>query len=355
MNFEKIDIFDTNGQPVIVAGPCSAESEEQLMQVATELAKRGVNIFRAGIWKPRTRPGCFEGVGKVGLSWLARVKQELGLCVTTEVATAEHVEQALEAGIDVLWVGARTTTNPFAVQEVADALRGCNVPVLVKNPVNPDIELWVGAMERLYNAGITRLGAIHRGFSSYGEKCFRNAPQWQLPIELRRRFPGLPLLCDPSHIAGKRELILSLSQQAMDLNFDGLMIETHCNPYCALSDARQQVTPDELMAILGKLVHRAAIADSADFQTYREQLDEIDCELMRLLTKRMEIAREIGELKREKGMAVYQPLRYNEIMERYVKFCSDGKLERDAVREIFELIHSESIRQQLTIMNNDEA
>ena len=354
MKFDTIDIFNTCGQPVIVAGPCSAESEEQVMQVATELHERGVKIFRTGIWKPRTRPGCFEGVGKEGLPWLARVKRELGMCITTEVATADHVEQALGAGVDILWVGARTTANPFAVQEIADALRGCDVPVLVKNPVNPDIELWIGAMERLNNAGITRLGAIHRGFSSYGEKCFRNAPQWQLPIELRRRFPQLPLLCDPSHIAGKRELILSLSQQAMDLNFDGLMVETHCNPYCALSDARQQVTPDELMVILGKLVHRVAVADSADFQSYREHIDEIDRELMRLLSKRMEIAREIGELKREKGMMVFQPLRYNEIMERYVKFCADGKLEVDALREIFEVIHSESIRQQLSVMNSNE-
>ena len=355
MKFDSIDILETAAKPVVIAGPCSAESEEQVMQVATELHERGVKIFRAGIWKPRTRPGCFEGMGKEGLPWLARVKRELGMCITTEVATAEHVEQALGAGVDILWVGARTTANPFAVQEIADALRGCDVPVLVKNPVNPDIELWIGAMERLNNAGVTRLGAIHRGFSSYGEKCFRNAPQWQLPIELRRRFPDLPLLCDPSHIAGKRELILSLSQQAMDLNFNGLMVETHSNPCCALSDARQQVTPDELMVILGKLVHRVAVADNACFQTYREHIDEIDRELMRLLSKRMEIAREIGELKREKGMMVFQPLRYNEIMERYVKFCADGKLEVDALREIFEIIHSESIRQQLSVINGNEA
>ncbi|MBQ5644633.1 MAG: bifunctional 3-deoxy-7-phosphoheptulonate synthase/chorismate mutase type II [Bacteroidaceae bacterium] len=355
MKFDKIDIFNTKEQPVIIAGPCSAESEEQVMQVATELKQHGVNIFRAGIWKPRTRPGCFEGVGKTGLPWLARVKNELGMHVATEVATADHVELALNANVDILWVGARTTANPFAVQEIADSLRGCDVPVLVKNPVNPDIELWIGAMERLVNAGVTRVGAIHRGFSSYGEKCFRNAPQWQLPIELRRRFPGLPLLCDPSHIAGKRELILSLSQQAMDLDFDGLMIETHCNPLCALSDARQQVTPEELMEILNKLVHRTTVADNSDFRAYREQIDEIDRELMTLLSKRMEIARGIGELKRKMGMVAFQPYRYNEIMERYIKFCADGKLEVDAVREIFELIHSESIRQQLTVMNNNDA
>ena len=354
MKLGKIEIFDEVERPVVIAGPCSAESEEQVMQVASELAKRGVRFFRAGIWKPRTRPGCFEGVGKVGLPWITRVKRELGLCVMTEVATAEHVELALEADIDILWVGARTTANPFAVQDIADSLRGCDRPLLVKNPVNPDIELWVGAFERFANAGITRLGAIHRGFSSYGEKCFRNAPQWQLPIELRRRFPSLPLLCDPSHIAGKRELIMSLSQQAMDLNFDGLMIETHCTPNCALSDASQQITPDELSIILSKLVHRMAAANSDDFQNYREQMDEIDVELLRLLSKRMEIARGIGELKREKGLMAFQPYRYNEIMERYVKFCEKGRLETDVIREIFELIHSESIRQQLCVMNNDE-
>jgi chorismate mutase len=352
MKLDNIDIFSRGGQPVIVAGPCSAESEEQVMQVATQLSKRGVNIFRAGIWKPRTRPGCFEGVGKMGLSWLSKVKSELGMCVTTEVATAEHVELALAAGIDILWVGARTTANPFAVQEIADALRGCDLPVLVKNPVNPDIELWIGAMERLNNAGITRLGAIHRGFSSYGEKCFRNAPQWQLPIELRRRFPGLPLLCDPSHIAGKRELILSLSQQAMDLNFVGLMVETHCNPVCAWSDSRQQVTPDELSIIMGRLVHRSAEASESDFAAYRKRIDEIDESIMELLVKRMQVSREIAEIKREKGLAVFQPYRYSGTMQRYAEFCEKGRLDADSIKGIFEAIHSESIRQQLLIVND---
>ena len=323
------------------------------MAVASALVGKA-DYFRAGLWKPRTRPGCFEGVGKEGLLWMRRVRNELSLPVATEVATAEHVELALSAGIDLLWVGARTTANPFAVQEIADALRGCDVPVLVKNPVNPDLELWIGALERLNNAGITRLGAIHRGFSSYGEKYFRNAPQWQLPLELHRRLPQLPLICDPSHISGKRELVMSLSQQAMDLNFDGLMIETHCNPVCALSDSRQQVTPDELGVILDRIVHRSVSVDSSEFQAYRKQMDEIDEAIMGLMAKRMELSREIGELKREKGMMVFQPLRYNEIMERYVKFCADGKLEVDALREIFEIIHSESIRQQLSVMNNND-
>lgn len=354
MDFDTIEIFKDKSSPLLVAGPCSAESEEQVMRVASLLAGSGVSLFRAGIWKPRTRPGCFEGVGKVGLPWLSRVRSELGMPVATEVATAEHVEQALAAGIDVLWVGARTTANPFAVQEIADALRGTDVPVMVKNPVNPDIELWIGAFERLYNAGITKLAAIHRGFSSYGEKCFRNAPQWQLPIELRRRLPSLPLLCDPSHIAGKRELIMSLSQQAMDLNFDGLMIEVHDNPMCALSDARQQITPNELADISGKLVHRSLASDTVEFSTYRRQIDEIDKELMRLLSKRMEVSRGIGELKREMGMAVFQPYRYSESMERCSEYCADGCLDVEAVREIFEIIHSESIRQQLAIMNDRE-
>ena len=354
MDFGKIEFFNDKAHPLLIAGPCSAESEEQLLSVAAALAGRGVTLFRAGVWKPRTRPGCFEGVGKVALPWLQRVREEYDMAVATEVATAEHIEQALAAGIDLLWVGARTTANPFAVQEIADALRGVDIPVLVKNPVNPDIELWIGAMERLYNAGVTRLGAIHRGFSSYGEKCFRNAPQWQLPLELRRRLPGLTMFCDPSHIAGKRELIMSLSQQAMDLDFDGLMIETHCNPVCALSDSRQQVTPDELSVILERLVHRSSVNDLTALHSYRKQIDEIDGELMRLLARRMELAREIGEVKRDNGVAVFQPYRYKEAMERRDKYCAAGRLDPDAVKEIFELIHSESIRQQLRVMNGCE-
>lgn len=351
MNLEKIDIFCKPGRPVVIAGPCSAESEEQVMSVASQLSHNGVTLFRAGVWKPRTRPGCFEGVGKEALPWLQRVKREFSMSVATEVATPEHVELALAAGIDLLWIGARTTVNPFAVQDIADALRGVDIPVLVKNPVNPDIELWIGALERLFNSGVKKLGGIHRGFSSYGEKFFRNAPQWQLPIELRRRMPQLPIICDPSHIAGKRELVMLLSQQAMDLNFDGLMIETHCNPVCALSDARQQVTPDELMMILSKIVHRSACNTVTDFSSYRKQIDSIDEEIMRLLVRRMEISREIGEVKREKGITVFQPFRYNETMERCTEWGADGKLDTDAIRAIFEAIHSESIRQQLSIIN----
>ena len=352
MKIDSIDNFRTASGTILIAGPCSAESEEQLMEVAAALSGRGVTLFRAGLWKPRTRPGCFEGVGKEGLPWLRRVKEELSMPVTTEVATAEHVELALAAGVDVLWIGARTTTNPFAVQEIAEALRGCDVPVLVKNPVNPDIELWIGALERLGNVGVTRLGAIHRGFSSYGEKYFRNAPQWQLPMELHRRLPDLPLLCDPSHIAGKRELVSMLAQQALDLNFDGLMIETHSNPVCALSDARQQVTPDELSIIMGRLVHRSAEASESDFAAYRKRIDEIDESIMELLVKRMQVSREIAEIKREKGLAVFQPYRYSGTMQRYAEFCEKGRLDADSIKGIFEAIHSESIRQQLLIVND---
>ncbi len=351
MILEKIDIFENSVLPLVIAGPCSAESEEQVMAIASELKGKGVTLFRAGVWKPRTRPGCFEGIGQEALRWLQRVKRELDMPVATEVATAVHVEQALAAGVDLLWIGARTTANPFAVQEIADALRGVEVPVLVKNPVNPDVDLWIGAFERLYNAGVKRLGAIHRGFSAYGEKFYRNAPQWQLPLEFRRRMGDIPMICDPSHIGGKRELILSLSQQALDLDFDGLMIETHCNPVCALSDARQQVTPDELAAILAKLVRRSSDSVNADFTSYRNRLDEIDDKLMELLVKRMAVSREIGVVKREKGLTVFQPFRYKETIERYTRYCSDSEIDIEAVKSVFEAVHSESIRQQLKVVN----
>ena len=351
MILEKIDIFENSVLPLVIAGPCSAESEEQVMAVASELKDKGVTLLRAGVWKPRTRPGCFEGVGQEALRWLQRVKRELDMPVATEVATAVHVEQALAAGVDLLWIGARTTANPFAVQEIADALRGVEVPVLVKNPVNPAVALRIGAFERLYNAGVKRLGAIHRGFSAYGEKFYRNAPQWQLPLEFRRRMGDIPMICDPSHIGGKRELILSLSQQALDLDFDGLMIETHCNPVCALSDARQQVTPDELAAILAKLVRRSSDSVNADFTSYRNRLDEIDDKLMELLVKRMAVSREIGVVKREKGLTVFQPFRYKETIERYTRYCSDSEIDIEAVKSVFEAVHSESIRQQLKVVN----
>ncbi len=352
MKIDEIDIFSGGKRPIVIAGPCSAENEAQVMDVAASLASAGVQLFRAGIWKPRTRPGCFEGVGARGLEWLARVKKEFSMPVGTEVATAAHVEAALSAGIDVLWVGARTVTNPFAVQEVAEALRGVDVPVLVKNPVNPDLELWVGALERLNNCGVTRLCAVHRGFSSYGEKLFRNSPQWQIALELKNRFPQLPLICDPSHIAGKSELVQGLSQQAMDLNFDGLMIEVHANPSCALSDARQQITPSDLRAVLSALVRRSSVAEGVDLSAYRKKIDAIDNELIALLSKRMDVASEIGELKKKMGVTVFQPYRYKETMERCAALGEAYNLSADVVHELFETIHTESIRRQLLIVNN---
>ena len=338
-------------RPIIIAGPCSAETEEQVMQTATELANRGIRIFRAGIWKPRTNPGGFEGVGEPGLAWLQRVKQETGMYVTTEVATAKHVEAALNAGMDMLWIGARTCANPFAMQEIADALAGVDIPVLVKNPVNPDLELWIGGMERLNNAGVKRMAAIHRGFSSYDKKIYRNLPQWHIPIELRRRIPNLPIFCDPSHIGGKRELIASLSQQAMDLGFDGLIVESHCNPDCAWSDAAQQVTPDVLAYILNLLVIRKEKQSTENLNELRTQIDECDNNIIEILAKRMRICREIGTFKKEHAMTILQTGRYNEILE---KRGAQGELcgmSADFVRTIFEAIHGESVRQQMEIIN----
>ncbi len=338
-------------RPIIIAGPCSAETEEQVMQTATELANRGIRIFRAGIWKPRTKPGGFEGVGEPGLAWLQRVKQETGMYVTTEVATAKHVKAALNAGMDMLWIGARTCANPFAMQEIADALAGVDIPVLVKNPVNPDLELWIGGMERLNNAGVKRMAAIHRGFSSYDKKIYRNLPQWHIPIELRRRIPNLPIFCDPSHIGGKRELIASLSQQAMDLGFDGLIVESHCNPDCAWSDAAQQVTPDVLAYILNLLVIRKEKQSTENLNELRTQIDECDNNIIEILAKRMRICREIGTFKKEHAMTILQTGRYNEILE---KRGAQGELcgmSADFVRTIFEAIHGESVRQQMEIIN----
>ena len=303
-------------RPLIIAGPCSAETEEQVMETAKMLAERGIKIFRAGIWKPRTKPGGFEGIGVEGLPWLKAVKKETGMLVATEVATAKHVYEALKAGIDILWIGARTTANPFAVQEIADALKGADVPVLVKNPVNPDLELWIGALERINGAGLKRIGAIHRGFSSYDKKLYRNLPQWHIPIELRRRIPSLPILCDPSHIGGKRELVAPLSQQAMDLGFDGLIVESHCNPDCAWSDAKQQVTPDVLDYILNLLVIRKETQTTENLSELRKQIDECDNNLIEELAKRMRIAREIGTYKKEHDMTILQTGRYNEILDK---------------------------------------
>ena len=351
LELEKLNLPCDSDRPLIIAGPCSAETEEQVMQTAQQLAQKGCRIFRAGIWKPRTKPGGFEGNGEAALPWLSQVKKETGMLVSTEVATPEHVELALKYGVDVLWVGARTSANPFAMQALADAMKGLDVPVLVKNPVNPDLELWIGALERINQAGIKRLGAIHRGFSSYDKKIYRNLPMWQIPIELHRRIPDLPIICDPSHIGGSRELIAPLCQQAMDLGFDGLIVESHCEPDKAWSDAKQQVTPDVLDYILSLLVIRDEKATTEGITMLRKQIDELDNQLIDLLAKRMRVCREIGQYKKEHNMTVLQTARYNEILEKrgaQGALCGMGA---KFVKKIFEEVHEESVRQQIEILN----
>jgi len=341
-------------RPIIISGPCSAETEEQVLATAKELAAAGVKIFRAGIWKPRTRPGAFEGVGTVGLPWLQRVKEETGMYVGTEVATSHHVFEAIKYGIDVLWIGARTSANPFAMQEIADALKGVDIPIFVKNPVNPDLDLWIGALERINNAGITRLAAIHRGFSTYDKSKFRNDPQWQIPIELRRRVPELPIISDPSHIGGKRELIGELSQEAMDLGFDGLIIEAHTCPDKAWSDASQQITPAELKKIIDKLVLRSSkIGDTPrnELDELRIQIDAIDNKLLDTFKERMEISEAIGRYKYENNITILQTRRYDEIMRDRRERAESRGLDADFITEIYEKIHEESISRQSKIMN----
>lgn len=341
-------------KPLIIAGPCSAETEEQVMATARDLAHNGVKIFRAGIWKPRTKPGGFEGIGVEGLAWLQRVKAETGMYTSTEVATKQHVEEALKAGVDILWIGARTSANPFAMQEIADALQelGADVPVLVKNPVNPDLELWIGAMQRIYNAGIRRIGAIHRGFSAYGKHLYRNLPQWHIPIELRRRMPELPIICDPSHIGGKRELVASLSQQALDMGFNGLIIESHCDPDCAWSDKSQQITPDVLNFILNTLVLRDSSQSTESLTLLRQQIDTIDNELLEILNKRMRVSREIGQYKKEHRMPVLQAGRYDDIMQSRVKLAEEMGMSGDFMTKVLSAIHEESVRQQIEVLND---
>ena len=339
-------------KPLIIAGPCSAEAEEQVLTTAKELAANGVKIFRAGIWKPRTKPGGFEGVGIEGLDWLKKVKAETGMYVATEVANKAHVEAALAAGVDILWIGARTSANPFAMQEIADALVGADTVVLVKNPVNPDLELWIGAMQRIYNAGIRKLGAIHRGFSSYGKHLYRNMPQWHIPIELSRRMPDLPILCDPSHIGGKRELVAPIAQQAMDMGFDGLIIESHCDPDCAWSDKSQQVTPDVLNYILNMLVIRNTKQTTENLTLLRQQIDQIDNELLEILNKRMRVSREIGQYKKEHSMQIVQTDRYGDILKSRIKLAEEMGMSGDFMKDVLVSIHEESVRQQIEVFNN---
>lgn len=340
--------LDICGQPLVISGPCSAESEQQTLDTAIALNAIGVTMFRAGIWKPRTMPGCFEGVGDRGLKWLQRVKREIGMKVATEVATVDHVRAALDAGIDILWVGARTTANPFAVQDIADQLQGHDeVIVLVKNPINPDLELWLGALQRFSNAGISRLGAIHRGFSSAGTHIYRNDPQWHIPFELRRHAPTMTILCDPSHIGGRRELIAPLSQQAMDMGFDGLMVECHCNPDLALSDSAQQITPDEMKSLLDHLIIRSGAQLEDELALLRQQIDDCDRELLAVLARRMCVSRTIGNFKKSHNLRVLQPQRYQTVIKNRLEEGRRLQLDSGFVERIMQAIHEESVRQQL--------
>ena len=341
--------------PLVIAGPCSAETEEQVLKIAHELKNSDVSIFRAGIWKPRTRPGGFEGVGEIGLKWLQKAKAETGLLMATEVATAAHVKLALEHDIDVLWIGARTTVNPFAVQEIADALQGTDKIVLLKNPVNPDLSLWIGGLERLYNANIKKLGVIHRGFSTYEKTKYRNNPEWQIAIDLQNRFPDLPLICDPSHITGKRDMIQEVSQQALDLNYDGLIIETHIDPDNAWSDAAQQVTPATLKQMFINLRVRKVSDDESEYNQkmakLRMQIDEFDGKLLEILGNRMKVADKIGLLKKEKNVAILQNQRWNEILDRMILEGQEKGLSNEFVMQLFKAIHQESITHQEKVIN----
>jgi chorismate mutase len=349
-----LDNFKLN-HPLVIAGPCSAETEDQVLKIAHELKNSDVSIFRAGIWKPRTRPGMFEGVGAIGLKWLQKVKEETGLLIATEVANSNHVKLALDHDVDILWIGARSTVSPFIVQEIADALEGTDKIVLVKNPVNPDLALWLGGIERLYSANIKKLGVIHRGFSTYEKTNYRNNPEWQLPIELQNRFPDLPLICDPSHIAGRRDILQDISQTALDLNFDGLMIETHTNPDKAWSDAAQQITPKVLIKMMEDLKMRKITNEELDYKnslnTLRTQIDVIDHGLLDNLGKRMKVAIEIGNLKKKKNVAVLQTKRWNEILGKMILDGEEKGLSEEFILRMFKAIHQESINHQKRVIN----
>ena len=344
-------------RPLIISGPCSAETEDQVVQTATRLAATGkVDILRAGIWKPRTRPGSFEGIGTKGLPWLQQAKKESGLPVAVEVATAKQVEDALHFGVDVLWIGARTTVNPFSVQDVADALKGADVPVLIKNPINPDLELWIGAVERVANAGIKNIGLIHRGFSSYGNTEYRNAPMWHLAIEMKRRNPGMLLINDPSHICGRRDILLDVAQKAIDLDFDGLIIESHIDPDNAWSDAKQQVTPERLGEMISSIVWRTEEIDSEELhavmEKMRQQINQLDDELLQLIGQRMKVADKIGQYKKDNNITILQTNRWNAILERAYERGDKLGLSQEFITKYFDAVHMESINHQNKIMNS---
>ena len=341
--------------PLVIAGPCSAETEEQVLKIAHELKDTDVTVYRAGIWKPRTRPGMFEGVGAIGLDWLKKVKEETGLLTSTEVANKDHVKLALDADVDILWIGARSTVSPFIVQEIADALKGTDKIVLIKNPVNPDLSLWMGGIERIHNADIKNIGVIHRGFSSYNKSKYRNNPEWQIAVEFQNNFPDIPLICDPSHIAGRRDLIFDLSQTSLDLNYDGLMIESHWDPDNAWSDAAQQVTPERLIEIMRDLKIRDKTSQGEDYQNklnnLRSQIDAADQNLLTTLGKRMEVAKGIGKLKSENNVAILQNKRWNEILGKMILDGEDHGLSEEFILRIFKAIHQESINNQKKILN----
>lgn len=342
-------------RPFIIAGPCSAESEEQMMKTALRLKSGGrTNLLRAGIWKPRTRPNSFEGVGEVGLKWLVDAGRVAGLKTTTEVANAKHAELALKAGVDALWIGARTTVNPFAVQEIADALEGTNIPVLIKNPVNPDVQLWLGAFERLEKVGISDLTAIHRGFSVYNHPKYRNVPSWEIPIELKEKRPNTPVICDPSHITGNRDLLYEVSQKAMDLNFEGLMLEVHPDPDNAWSDPAQQVTPDGLEIILDAIILRSQEVSrdvATQIDDIRIKVNDLDDRLFDLLSERMRFSEQVGRLKRENKITILQQEHWRKIINHRLDNCDDHQLTRNFVRKLMDAIHQESIRHQTAVMN----
>ena len=348
-----------NKKPIIISGPCSAETREQTLETARRLFRTGkVDIIRAGIWKPRTRPGTFEGVGTTGLPWMKEVKELTGLPVTVEVAKAKHVELCLEFGIDILWIGARTSVNPFAVQEIADALKGVDIPVLVKNPINPDLALWMGCIERFKRVGVQEIGAIHRGFSNLGEKHYRNRPQWQIAIEFKNQMPDIPLICDPSHICGRRDILQEVAQKAMDLDYDGLMLESHIDPDNAWSDAKQQVTPEVLGQMITDLVLREDREDDVPVQSkldyLRQEISHIDEEVLNLLANRMKVAREIGLYKKENNITILQQKRWNTIMEKGKTYAAKHGLGEDFIVKYLESIHDESINQQEQVMNKRE-
>lgn len=355
-NLKELVLSKWNKRPLIISGPCSAETEEQVLETAQRLAKTGkVDLLRAGIWKPRTRPGSFEGIGTKGLPWMQKARQLTGLPVTVEVATGKQVEDALHFDVDVLWIGARTTVNPFSVQEVADALRGVDVPVLIKNPINPDLELWIGAVERVAKAGIKNIGLIHRGFSAYGNTEYRNAPMWHLAIEMKRRNPGMLLINDPSHICGRRDILQDVAQKAIDLDMDGLIIESHIDPDNAWSDAKQQITPERLAEMLDSITWRKEDSASEEFhvalEKLRQQINHLDDELMQILGQRMKIAEKIGEYKKNNNITILQTNRWNEILDRAFKKGDKLGLSKEFITKYFDAVHMESINHQNKIMN----